>query len=92
MRRVREQYRRAIRVHRAQQRRFWRQKWIARIVSAWRAMVGLFAQVTSTASAAVNAVTLWYTAYRCSVSAPAVALHRGVYTCSCDLPSAALPS
>ena len=47
VRRVREQYRRAIRVHRAQQRRFWRQKWIARIVWVWRATVGLFAQVSS---------------------------------------------
>ena len=47
MRRVREQYRRAIRVHRAQQRRFRRQKWIARIVYAWRAMLGLVAQVST---------------------------------------------
>jgi hypothetical protein len=44
---VREQYRRAIRVHRAQQRRFWRQKWIARFVAAWRAVMDLAAQVIS---------------------------------------------
>ena len=46
VRRVREQYRRAIRVHRAQQHRFWRQKWIARFVAAWRAVVGFAAQVS----------------------------------------------
>ena len=45
--RVREQYRRAIRVHRAQQRRFWRQKWIAHFVTAWRAMMDFAAQVSS---------------------------------------------
>ncbi len=58
VRRVREQYRCAIRVHRAQQRRFWRQKWIASSVSAWRAMVGLFAQVTTLASTEASAYIL----------------------------------
>ena len=54
MRRVREQYRRAIRVHRAQQRRFWRQKWIARFVAAWRAVTELAAQVGSATGTAMQ--------------------------------------